>query len=102
MKYIKTAAPTLFFVLLMNVIFSSANAQKAEYKEVVLKTSAVCEMCKETIEKALNVEKGVKIAILDVKTKNVTIKYNPEKTNVEALIKTINLAGYDAEDSPAD
>ncbi|QJW90456.1 heavy-metal-associated domain-containing protein [Spirosoma taeanense] len=71
-------------------------------KEIKIKTSAVCTMCKARIERNLAFEKGVKEADLDVKTKVVTIKYNPAKTDVAKLKANISKTGYDAEEVPAD
>lgn len=71
-------------------------------KEVKIKTSAVCEMCKARIERNLAFEKGVKEATLDVESKVVTVRYNPAKTDVSKLKATINKTGYDADELPAD
>nr|WP_293833630.1 heavy metal-associated domain-containing protein [uncultured Arsenicibacter sp.] len=71
-------------------------------KEIKIKTSAVCEMCKERIERNLSYEKGVKEATLDVKTKVVTIKYNPKKTDAAKLKANISKTGYDADEVTAD
>jgi copper chaperone CopZ len=71
-------------------------------KEVKIKTSAVCGMCKARIERNLAFEKGVKEASLDVKSKVVTIKYNPNKTDVTKLKSNISKTGYDAEEVMAD
>lgn len=69
---------------------------------VWIKTSAQCEMCKETIEKALAYERGVILSELDLKTKEVKVIFNPEKTTPVKIRKAISLAGYDADDVPAD
>ena len=71
-------------------------------KEVKIKTSAICEMCKARIERNLAFEKGVKEATLDVDTKVVTIKYNPVKTDVTKLKANITKTGYDADEVVAD
>ncbi|GAA4301388.1 heavy metal-associated domain-containing protein [Nibribacter koreensis] len=69
--------------------------------EVKFKTSAVCGMCKATIEKGLAYEKGVQKAVLDENTKIVTVTYDAKKTSPEKLKKAVNELGYDADDSPA-
>jgi cation transport ATPase len=74
----------------------------AQDTEIKIKTTAVCNECKEIIEKALMDEKGVKFAELNVKTKEVRVVYNASKTTPEQLRKAISLAGYDADDVPAD
>ena len=71
-------------------------------KEIKIKTSAVCGMCKARIERNLAFEKGVKEASLDVDSKVVTIKYNPAKTDVTKLKANITKTGYDADEVTAD
>jgi len=67
-------------------------------KEVKIKTSAICDECKERIERGLAFEKGVKEAILDVDSKIVTVKYNPKKTDVAKIKANIAKTGYDADE----
>ncbi len=71
-------------------------------KEVKIKTSAICEMCKSRIERNLGFEKGVKEADLDVDTKVVTIRYDAKKTDPTKLKAVITRTGYDADEVPAD
>ncbi|MBI5218291.1 MAG: heavy-metal-associated domain-containing protein [Bacteroidia bacterium] len=93
--------------VLIAIIFIAVNANSSAQEqkktdEIKIKTSAVCSMCKERIEKALAFEKGVKDVTLDVKTKICTIKYKPAKTNPENLRLSITKLGYDADDKQAD
>lgn len=89
-------------LLLLGNLFATAPVRDDREKEVKIKTSAVCGMCKARIERNLAFEKGVKEATLDVKSKVVTIKYNPTKTDVAKLKANISKTGYDAEEVPAD
>lgn len=89
-------------VLLLGNVFASVTLRDDKDKEVKIKTSAICGMCKARIERNLAFEKGVKASDLDVKTKIVTIKYNPDKTDVAKLKANISKTGYDAEEVPAD
>ena len=89
------------FILLGNS-FGGAPTRDDKDKEIKIKTSAICGMCKARIERNLAFEKGVKEADLDVKTKVVTIKYNPAKTDVTKLKANISKTGYDAEEVVAD
>ncbi|MES2734277.1 MAG: heavy metal-associated domain-containing protein [Bacteroidota bacterium] len=98
MKRIQQAI--LALVMVCTIAFS-ASAQKKQ-EEVKIKTSAICKMCKATIERQLAFTKGVEKADLDVATKVVTVAYNPKKTTVEKIKKAINESGYDADESPAD
>ncbi len=88
------------FITLFAFAFS-AKAQNAKKAELKVKTSAVCEMCKTTIEKELAFAKGVKRSAVDVPSKIVTITYNPKKTTPEKIRQAIANAGYDADDVPA-
>lgn len=89
-------------ILLMGNLFAGAPVRDDKEKEVKIKTSAICGMCKARIERNLTFEKGVKEASLDVKSKVVTIKYNPAKTDVAKLKANISKTGYDAEEVAAD
>lgn len=99
----KTKTNLLLSIVAMFILLSStAKAQEATSAEIKIKTSAVCDMCKETIEKYVALEKGVKKVNLDVESKIATVKYNPQKTTPEKIRKAISKAGYDADDVPAD
>jgi periplasmic mercuric ion binding protein len=98
----KTKIHTSIFIVAIVTIFTTAlKAQESKFTELKIKTSAVCETCKETIEKALAFEKGVKKSTLDVASKIVTVTYNPEKTTPEKIREAIANAGYDADDVKA-
>jgi periplasmic mercuric ion binding protein len=89
-------------IVTMLILFNTiAKAQEATTVEIKIKTSAVCDMCKENIEKALAFEKGVKRSTLDVPSKLVTVIYNPNKTTPEKIRMAISKSGYDADDMKA-
>jgi copper chaperone CopZ len=90
----------VFAMMMFSTIGVFAQAKQEE--EVKIKTSAVCKMCKATIEKSLAYEKGIKAATLDVPTQIVTVTYNPKKTDAARIKKAINETGYDADQLPAD
>jgi len=92
----RTTLLILFATLSMNV----ALAQKS-IETVEIQTSAVCDMCKGTIEKQLAFTKGVTAADLDVKTSIVTVSYKTNRTTLEDIREAINEVGYDADDSKA-
>ena len=91
---------TAILILIATLSFSIAKAQK-KIETVEIQTSAVCDMCKERIEKQLAFTKGVTAAQLDVESAVVTVSYKASKTNAQALRTSINDVGYDADDSPA-
>lgn len=67
-------------------------------KTVKIKTSAICEMCKTTIETKLAFSQGVIESILNLEDKVVTVVYNPRRTSVRSIKKSISEAGYDADE----
>lgn len=98
MKTNLTALLTALFLVFGLTAWTFADDKE---KEVKIKTSAICEMCKERIERNLAFEKGVKEATLDVETKVVTVKYNPSKTDVSKIKSNITKTGYDADEVAA-
>jgi len=88
---------TFVFVLVLSVVFGAVANKPSKEKQVKIKTSAVCDMCKERIEKNLSLSKGVTEAILNLDDKVVTVKYNPKKTDEAAIRKIITDTGYDAD-----
>ena len=87
--------------LVLALIISSVSFAK-DIKEIKIKTSAQCGMCKTTIEKAVNKLEGIEKVNLNVDTKNAEISYDADKMNPEKIKKAINLAGYDADETKAD
>lgn len=91
-------------IALMLLVFAGGNviAQNAKTSEVDIKVSSQCSMCKETIERALAFEKGVVKSNVDLETNTVKVTYKNGKTDADQIRKAISLAGYDADDVPAD
>ena len=85
-------------LFLITAINTNVSAQKAEkYDECKIKVSAECNSCKDKIEKNIAFEKGIKDVNVDLETKVVTLKYKPDQTNPEKLLKAIEKLGYKAE-----
>jgi len=69
---------------------------------VKIKTSAICEMCKERIEKNLALTKGIEKSDLNLEDQsNITVVYNPDKIDVAKIKQVIAETGYDADDVKA-
>lgn len=83
-------------------VFVSVTMLAAQTASVKIHTSAVCETCKETIEKDLSFEKGVKSADLNVETKDLTVIYDPAKTTPDKIRRRVSRIGYDADDVKRD
>ncbi|WP_205502033.1 heavy-metal-associated domain-containing protein [Rufibacter psychrotolerans] len=97
----KTLKIWMLSLVLTGVTFAGFAQGGKKGEEVKFKTSAVCGMCKATLEKGLAYEKGVEKATLDVDSKILTVTYNGQKTSVEKLKKAVNDLGYDADNAPA-
>jgi len=104
MKRIKILLLPVFALLfaLTSSAQTAAKARGATTEQVQLKTSAVCDMCKTRLEKAMAYEKGVQAAVLDVPTQVLTVTYRPDKTTPAKLRSAVQLTGYDADAQPAD
>lgn len=85
-----------FVLFLGNSLF----AQK-KIAEVTIKSSTLCDMCKEKIEKNITFEKGVKLVKVDIEASTVYVKYRTDKTTPDEIRKAISLLGYRADDIPA-
>ncbi|MBC7448003.1 MAG: cation transporter [Hymenobacteraceae bacterium] len=95
----------LAFGVVLSATAQSGGVTKAAFTRTAqaqILTSAVCGMCKTTLEKAMAYEKGVKAAELDVESKLLTVVYQPDKTSVDKLRLAISRAGYDADSVQAD
>jgi copper chaperone CopZ len=89
-------------ISLFAFIILSITGAKAQIIESKITTSGQCEHCKETIEKNIRFEKGVKKVAFDEKTHVVTVKYDETKTNLKDIQIAISKLGYDADSISAD
>jgi mercuric ion binding protein len=53
-----------------------------------------CELCPITVKKALDKVPGVAATKIDLTKKTATVKFDPERANVAALVKATTNAGY--------
>ncbi len=97
---ILSAGLSQFSLQAATIEFANSKLQETERKvdTVEIKTSAVCNMCKERLEHDMAFEKGVKSVELDNETKVLTITYKTNKTNKEELKKAVTKIGYDADE----
>ena len=77
------------FAMLACVVGIAMAAPKAEKKivTVVFTTDIDCGHCAQKVYNTIPYEKGIKDVVVDLKTKNVTVKFDAEKNNREALKK---------------
>jgi periplasmic mercuric ion binding protein len=78
------------FLTLMMVVALGASA-KTVTKQILVKGE--CGMCKEKIEKALDMP-GVSFAEWNVETKMLTVRYNDKKVSEDKIHETISGLGY--------
>ena len=93
---------TIFIVLWIAFLIAFCIHASAQTDTVRIRTSAVCEQCKERIENDLSFEKGIKSSYLDLKTKTVTVIYNSKKTDAQKIREAVTRIGYDADTLKAD
>ena len=91
----------MLLVIITGLTMTSVSAQTEKIAEINIKVSSQCNECKETIEKALAFEKGIKSASVDLETNTVKVTYRTAKTSPENIRKAISEAGYDADDIAA-
>ncbi len=101
-RIVKLVPVLLFAVMIVFSGLANAQEKKSKTETVVIKSSVVCGMCEERIEKDLAFEKGVKSVEVKLDTKMITVEFNPKKTDKEKIKKAITKIGYDADEMLAD
>lgn len=83
-----------FLILLSSLILLAAGK---ELRVLVLTPTPQmhCESCENKIKKNMRFENGVKKVETNLEKQEVTITYDPSKTNVEGLQKGMKKIGYD-------
>lgn len=93
-------------LLLVVIAFSAGMLNYAlaleKIEKVEIKTSAICEHCKERIEGALDKMDGVKKSDLDLDTKIVKVEFDSEKISVDKIKTEITKTGYNADELKRD
>jgi copper chaperone CopZ len=84
-------------ILIITIIFNTlliTNTSAVGGQTEKFKVWGNCGMCKKTIEKSLKID-GVKKASWDVKSKEITVSFDPKKTNLKTIQSAVCAAGYD-------
>ncbi len=104
----KTKKAQIIFIALvvsLTMLGQKSYSQQAEkttkYETVDLNVSMSCNACSNKVGKCLTYEKGVKDFDIDLKNKNVTVKYNKSKTNKEKIIKSISNLDFEVTEKDA-
>jgi periplasmic mercuric ion binding protein len=92
--------------LLIAVMLFAAGPLLAQNKigptALAIRTNAVCDMCKKTIETELIYEKGVKAVEVNLDKNIIYVEVDRKKTDVEKVRKAITLLGYVADQESPD
>lgn len=84
-------------IILMSI---SLQAQNKNAKTEI-KVDGVCLMCKDRIEKAAISTKGVKSAVWNIETHQLSLIYDERKTSVETIEQNVANVGHDTENTTA-
>jgi len=87
----------IFSLLASIAITGAASAQTKAVVTTKISTPTIqCDMCKNKIETYLKRYDGVSLVYVNVKKKEVTVKYITDRINEEEIKAAIANAGYDA------
>ena len=67
--------------------------------KATIEVDGVCLMCKDRIEKACIKTKGVKSAVWDVNSHELSLIYNEQKTDLTAIQESIAAVGHDTQET---
>lgn len=101
MKTVKLIFVSLLLVAVGTTVTAQTGSKASAPKTETFKVSGNCDMCKARIEKAAKAEGATK-ADWDVKSKLVTVTFDPAKTSVDAISKKLASVGHDTEKYKAD
>jgi mercuric ion binding protein len=82
-------------LILAATLFTAANAPSAEPRSVTLEVSNMtCALCPITVKKAITNVPGVLDAKVDYGTKTAVVRFETEKTTIDAITAATTNAGY--------
>lgn len=99
----KTNLLIIFFAFVSTLVFAQAKTEATASAKVVtanIKVLGNCGMCKERIEKAVEV-KGVKQAKWNIASKNLEVIYVPEKITEKKIRELVSAVGHDTDSTKA-
>lgn len=92
---IRSLSCVFLFIAVFSVEAYAGIATKTNV--VTIQTSAICESCKNRIEKALKATDGVVSANLNLDNKKIKVKFDPSKITADQIRAAISNTGYDAD-----
>lgn len=91
----------LSLLVVCGISFTASSQVKAVMTAKIKTPTVQCQMCKDRIETYLKRYDGVGVVNVNYRTKETTVKYYTDRTNIEEIKTAIANAGYDADDVPA-
>ncbi len=88
-------------VILGILLIGATGLAQNKNAKATIEVDGVCGMCKQRIEKASIQAKGVKSAIWDVDTHQLSLIYNEEKTDLSKIQQSVADSGHDTQDIKA-
>lgn len=90
----------LVLIMVMALVGITAQAQEKKNKnaKVVTEVNGNCGMCQKRIQKAALSVEGVKSAVWDIPTHQLTLIINEEKCSVKDVKKAIAKVGHDTDE----
>ncbi len=100
----KTQKTILFLVIafIVSAITVNSTAKPLHNETATFKVYGNCGMCKNRIESSLKGINGVTNADWDVKTKALTVTYNPHVISLDDIHKKVASVGHDTDKIKAD
>ena len=86
---------SILIVCLLFIGFSVTAQKKKRNSKVAIEVDGVCMMCKKRIEKAALNSKGVKFASWDLKTHQLSLIIDENKTGTKNIQQNIAAVGHD-------
>ncbi len=80
---------------------SAKSKPTAEVQHEMFKVSGNCDLCKKTIEEAVNALPGINVANWNVETKMMHVSFNSGKVSIKQIHHAIAEAGYDTDTEKA-
>ena len=85
---------TIVLIILFTMLSNESSAQKT--KTIEFHTSAQCGMCKDVIDGAMNFERGIQFAELNLNNMFLTVKYKTKIHTEKSVKKLVSELGYSA------
>ncbi|MEM9363982.1 MAG: heavy-metal-associated domain-containing protein [Bacteroidota bacterium] len=88
-------------VILVSLLISVATFSQEKNKKMAFEVDGVCEMCKARIEKAALGVPGVKYAVWDIPTHQLSLVVDERKTNSMQIKSAMAQVGHDTKELKA-